>query len=79
MTPKAGAHGELCGIIAIRAALAARGEKRRIILVSESAHGDESRDRGAVWLRGQIVKATSDGQVVFPALKQSLTRRCCRR
>ena len=39
MTPKAGAHGELCGMMAIKAALAARGEKRSIVLVPESAHG----------------------------------------
>src|SRR3546814_888800 len=39
MSPKAGAHGELCGILCIKAALAARGEDRRIILVPESAHG----------------------------------------
>ena len=28
MTPKAGAHGELCGMMAIKAALEARGDKR---------------------------------------------------
>ncbi|MFN3517491.1 MAG: aminomethyl-transferring glycine dehydrogenase subunit GcvPB, partial [Novosphingobium sp.] len=39
MSPKAGAHGELCGILAIKAALEARGEDRTVILVPESAHG----------------------------------------
>ncbi|MGQ0741746.1 MAG: aminomethyl-transferring glycine dehydrogenase subunit GcvPB [Alphaproteobacteria bacterium] len=39
MAPKAGAHGELCGLLAIRAAVHARGEKRTRILVPESAHG----------------------------------------
>ena len=39
MSPKAGAHGELCGLLAIRAAIAARGENRTRILVPESAHG----------------------------------------
>jgi glycine dehydrogenase subunit 2 len=41
LTPKAGAHGELCGMMAIAAALEARGEqaKRRRVLVPESAHG----------------------------------------
>jgi glycine dehydrogenase subunit 2 len=39
MTPKAGAHGELCGLLAIRAALDARGDTRDVILVPESAHG----------------------------------------
>ena len=31
MTPKAGAHGELCGILCIKAALEARGEDRKVI------------------------------------------------
>ena len=41
MSPKAGAHGELCGMLAIKAAIAARGEgaTRRIVLVPDSAHG----------------------------------------
>src|SRR5207245_11544797 len=39
MSPAAGAHGELCGIMAIRAAHAAKGDPRRRILVPESAHG----------------------------------------
>ena len=39
MSPKAGAHGELCGMMAIKAALAARGEARTKVLVPESAHG----------------------------------------
>ena len=40
MSPGAGAHGELCGMMAIRAALEARGERaRRRVLVPESAHG----------------------------------------
>ncbi len=39
MTPKAGAHGELCGMLAIRAAHEARGDARKVVLVPESAHG----------------------------------------
>ncbi|MEP2550642.1 MAG: hypothetical protein ABJH26_05040, partial [Marinomonas sp.] len=39
MSPKAGAHGELCGILAIRAALTARGDAREVVLCPESAHG----------------------------------------
>ena len=39
LSPKAGAHGELCGMMAIRAALTARGEQRSVVLVPESAHG----------------------------------------
>jgi glycine dehydrogenase subunit 2 len=41
LSPKAGAHGEMCGMLAIKAALAARGEadKRKRVLVPSSAHG----------------------------------------
>ncbi len=41
MSPKAGAHGELCGMMAIKAAIVAKGEAetRRTVLVPESAHG----------------------------------------
>jgi len=40
LTPKAGAHGELCGMMAIRARLDADGAShKRRVLVPESAHG----------------------------------------
>ncbi|MGA7384929.1 MAG: aminomethyl-transferring glycine dehydrogenase subunit GcvPB, partial [Methylocella sp.] len=41
MPPRAGAHGEACGMMAIKAAIAAKGEgeTRKIVLVPESAHG----------------------------------------
>ena len=39
MSPAAGAHGELCGLMTIRAALTDRGDPRTWVLVPESAHG----------------------------------------
>jgi glycine dehydrogenase subunit 2 len=41
MSPKAGAHGEACGMMAIKAAITARGEgaTRNVVLVPDSAHG----------------------------------------
>ncbi len=40
MSPAAGAHGELCGMLAIRAALDAKGlQHKRRVLVPEAAHG----------------------------------------
>ena len=39
LSPAAGAHGELCGIMTIRQALTHRGDARQIILVPTSAHG----------------------------------------
>ena len=39
LQPAAGAHGELTGILLVRALLASRGNPRRKILVPDSAHG----------------------------------------
>jgi glycine dehydrogenase subunit 2 len=39
LQPAAGAHGELCGLMMIRAALADRGDARKKVLVPDSAHG----------------------------------------
>src|SRR3546814_19812948 len=39
MTPKAGAHGELCGLLCIRDAVEARGDARGVVMVPESAPG----------------------------------------
>ena len=40
LSPRAGAHGELCGVMAIYAACQARGETERLkVLVPASAHG----------------------------------------
>jgi glycine dehydrogenase subunit 2 len=39
LQPAAGAHGELTGMLMIRKALAARGERRAKVLIPDSAHG----------------------------------------
>lgn len=39
LQPSAGAHGELCGLMMIRALLSDRGTPRKKILVPDSAHG----------------------------------------
>ena len=53
MSPKAGAHGELCGLLAIRAALEARGDAREVILVPESAHGTNPATAAFAGYRGR--------------------------
>jgi glycine dehydrogenase subunit 2 len=63
MTPKAGAHGELCGMMAIKAALEARGEKRAIVLVPESAHGTNPATAALLGYRVEPVPARQDGTV----------------
>ncbi len=39
LQPAAGAHGELTGIMMVKACLEARGERRRKVLVPDTAHG----------------------------------------
>ena len=73
MTPKAGAHGELCGMMAIKAALEARGEKRAVVLVPESAHGTNPATAALLGYRVVAVPARSDGTVDPEQVKQRLS------
>lgn len=73
LTPKAGAHGELCGIIAIRAALDARGDKRHLILVPESAHGTNPATAALCGFAVKSIKATEDGRVDLASLRNAIS------
>ncbi|ABF53579.1 aminomethyl-transferring glycine dehydrogenase subunit GcvPB [Sphingopyxis alaskensis] len=72
MSPKAGAHGELCGILCIKAALEARGEDRRVILVPESAHGTNPATAAFAGFTVEDIPATKEGRVDLAALKARL-------
>ena len=72
MSPKAGAHGELCGLLAIRAAIAARGETRTRILVPESAHGTNPATAAFAGFTVDEVPAKPNGHVDADALKAKL-------
>ena len=63
MSPKAGAHGELCGMMAIKAALIARGDKRSTVLVPESAHGTNPATAALLGYKVVAVPAAADGTV----------------
>jgi glycine dehydrogenase subunit 2 len=73
LSPKAGAHGELAGMMAIRAALAARGETRPVVLVPESAHGTNPATAAALGFRVRPVKARADGTVSVDAVRAALS------
>jgi glycine dehydrogenase subunit 2 len=72
MSPKAGAHGELCGLLCIRAALEARGDKRAVVLVPESAHGTNPATAAFAGYRVENIPATPAGRVDLDALKARL-------
>ena len=74
MTPKAGAHGELCGMMAIKAALAARGEERSIVLVPDSAHGTNPATAALLGYRVESIPVREDGTVDPEEVKKRLSK-----
>jgi len=72
LSPAAGAHGELCGILAIRAAQIAKGDARKRILVPESAHGTNPATAAAANYEVDPVPADARGRVDVAAFKAKL-------
>ncbi|QMW24029.1 aminomethyl-transferring glycine dehydrogenase subunit GcvPB [Sandaracinobacteroides saxicola] len=72
MSPKAGAHGELCGMLAIRAAQEAKGDARSVVLVPESAHGTNPATAAFCGYRVEDIPANAAGRVDLAALKARL-------
>jgi len=72
LSPAAGAHGELCGMMTVRAALEARGDKRSRILVPESAHGTNPATAAACGYSVEAIPANARGRVDLAALKAKL-------
>jgi glycine dehydrogenase subunit 2 len=65
LSPKAGAHGESCGLMAIKSAIAARGEAttRKTVLVPQSAHGTNPASAALLGFEVRSVPARDDGIV----------------
>ncbi|MGN6208123.1 aminomethyl-transferring glycine dehydrogenase subunit GcvPB [Asticcacaulis sp.] len=73
LTPKAGAHGELCGLLAIKAAHEAKGQgHRRTVLVPTSAHGTNPATAAFVGYTVKEVAQTADGRVDVADLASKL-------
>jgi glycine dehydrogenase subunit 2 len=74
MSPKAGAHGEQCGMMAIKAAIAARGEgaTRNVVLVPESAHGTNPATAALIGFSVRSVPAGPEGTVSVAAVREAL-------
>ncbi|UTW54891.1 aminomethyl-transferring glycine dehydrogenase subunit GcvPB [Kordiimonas sp. SCSIO 12610] len=72
LSPKAGAHGELCGVMAIRAALEARGDAREVVLCPESAHGTNPATAAFCGYKVKDIPAKENGRVDLDALKAAL-------
>src|SRR3954463_5809073 len=65
LSPKAGAHGEMLGMMAIKAAIAAKGEgdTRRTVLVPDSAHGTNPATAALIGFSVKPVPVRDDGWV----------------
>jgi glycine dehydrogenase subunit 2 len=72
LTPAAGAHGELCGMMVIRAAHDAAGDARRRVLVPESAHGTNPASAVTCGYTVDAVPGDARGRVDLAALKDKL-------
>jgi len=73
LSPKAGAHGELCGLLAIKAAHEAAGHaNRRTVLVPTSAHGTNPATAAFVGYSVQEIAQTDDGRVDLADLEAKL-------
>ena len=73
LTPKAGAHGELCGMMAIRARLDHDGAShKRRVLVPESAHGTNPATAVQCGFSVDEIPANAAGRVDMDALRAKL-------
>ncbi len=73
INPYAGAHGELVGLMVIRAYHASRGDhKRTKVIVPDSAHGTNPASAAISGMEVVEVKSTADGCVDVEALKPLL-------
>ncbi len=72
MSPAAGAHGELCGLMTVRAALEGRGDPRKRVLVPDSAHGTNPATAAICGYDVEAVSLNNRGRVDLAALRSGL-------
>jgi len=73
LQPAAGAHGELAGLMMIRAALDARSQQhRKKVLVPDSAHGTNPASAALCGMYAVELKSGSDGRIDLDELKTHL-------
>ncbi len=70
--PTAGAHGELTGMLLIRALLQDRGNPRKIVLIPDSAHGTNPASATLCGYKAITIKSNEKGCVDLNVLKENL-------
>jgi glycine dehydrogenase subunit 2 len=72
LQPAAGAQGELVGVLLIRARLEALGQRRRYILVPDSAHGTNPSSAHIAGFAVREVKSGADGRIDLADLERAM-------
>src|SRR5690349_12900636 len=73
LQPAAGAHGELTGILLIRALLEKRGNPRKKILIPDSAHGTNPATAAIAGYAVENIKSSESGVLDVGALEHLVT------
>jgi len=72
LQPAAGAHGELTGLLLVRAYLQSKGNPRKKILIPDSAHGTNPATAATVGYAVENLKSNSAGMVDVAALASQM-------
>jgi glycine dehydrogenase subunit 2 len=72
VSPAAGAHGELCGVMMIRAFHVARGSPRKKVLIPDTAHGTNPASAALNGYKAVEVKSGPDGRLHPDAVRAAM-------
>jgi len=74
LQPAAGAHGELTGILLMRALLEHRGNPRKKVLIPDSAHGTNPATAAIAGYAVENIKSSGRGTIDLAALERRSPR-----
>ena len=74
LQPAAGAHGELTGILLVRAYLESKGNPRKKILIPDSAHGTNPATAAICGYGVENLKSNAAGMVDVPSLAAQMNQ-----
>ncbi len=75
LAPAAGAHGEFTGIITVRNYLEARGERREVVLIPDSAHGTNPATAALSGFRAVEIPSDEKGMIDLEKFKAALNEK----
>ena len=76
LQPAAGAHGELAGMLVVRAYHEANGNPRKKVLIPDSAHGTNPASAALAGYDIVVIKSSKDGLVDIDELKRAVDTDC---